>query len=46
MTARKMSHNYDKITEWVDFGHFSNSTNCISLLSIRMPMALPEKLES
>ena len=32
--------------DWGDFGHLSNWTNCISLLLMRMPMALPEKLES
>ena len=31
---------------WGDFGHFSNSTSCSSLLLLGMPLVLPGKLES
>ena len=46
-TARLFFENNNSDTvEWGDFGQFSNSASCISLLLLGMPLVLPEKLES
>ena len=42
----KQITNFQFTVNWGDFGHFSNSTSCISLLLLGMPLVLPGKLES